>query len=156
MHQPSFFKQGYSTKVLRLSYIYLKYQQFRKNVKNQCLTAKIGGSKLRSMGFMIMKTCWFLCVSPVSSRKAALQKYCTHPCLPRKVEGRPRGRPSLNGKLWMPPDKSTGSAPEKHKIKIIISLMYVHKWCGTKELFKIKNFKGKSRADIESQGYYWK
>ena len=24
------------------------------------LTARIGGSKLRSMGFMMMKTCWFL------------------------------------------------------------------------------------------------
>ncbi len=39
------------------------------------LTARIGGSRLRSIGFMMMKTCWFLCVKPVSSRRAALQKY---------------------------------------------------------------------------------
>ena len=79
------------------------------------LTARIGGSKLRSMGFMMMKTCWFLWVSPVSSRRAALQKYCTHPCLPKKVEGRPKGRPSLKGKLWMPPDKRTGSPPATNR-----------------------------------------
>ena len=77
------------------------------------LTARIGGSKLRSMGFMMMKTCWFLWVNPVSSRRAALQKYCTHPCLPKKVDGRPSGRPNLKGKLWMPPDNSTGSPPAK-------------------------------------------
>ncbi len=31
--------------------------------------------------------------------------------LPRNVEGRPRGRPSLKGKLWMPGDSSTGTPP---------------------------------------------
>ena len=61
---------------------------------------------------MMMKTCWFLCVSPLSSLRAALQKYCTQPCLPRKVEGRPRGRPSLKGKLWMPAERRTESPPE--------------------------------------------
>ena len=65
------------------------------------------------MGFMMMKTCWFLCVSPLSSLIAALQKYWTHPCLPKKVEGRPRGRPSLKGKLCMPDESSTDSPPEK-------------------------------------------
>ena len=77
------------------------------------LTARIGGSRLRSMGFMMMKTCWFLWVKPVSSLKAALQKYCTQPCLPRKVEGRPRGKPNLNGKLWIPADNKTDSPPVK-------------------------------------------
>ena len=75
------------------------------------LTAKIGGSRLRSMGFMMMKTCWFLCVRPLSSLRAALQKNCTQPCLPKNVDGRPRGRPNLNGKLWMPADNRTGSPP---------------------------------------------
>ena len=37
-------------------------------------TAKIGGSRLRSMGFIMMKTCWFLWVNPLSSRIAAYQK----------------------------------------------------------------------------------
>ena len=78
----------------------------------------MGGSRLRSMGFMMMKTCWFLCVSPLSSLRAALQKYCTQPCLPRKVEGRPRGRPSLKGKLWMPADSRTESPPEIGEILI--------------------------------------
>ena len=35
------------------------------------LTAKIGGSRLRSIGFIMMKTCWFLWVNPLSSRIAA-------------------------------------------------------------------------------------
>ncbi len=42
------------------------------------LTARIGGSRLRSIGFMMMNTCWFLWVRPLSSRSAALQKYCTY------------------------------------------------------------------------------
>ena len=79
------------------------------------LTARIGGSKLRSIGFIMMKTCWFLCVSPDSSLRAALQKYWTQPCFPKKVEGRPKGRPNLKGKLWMPPDNSTGSPPGTKK-----------------------------------------
>ena len=87
------------------------------------LTARIGGSKLRSIGFIMMKTCWFLCVSPDSSLRAALQKYWTQPCFPKKVEGRPKGRPNLKGKLWMPPDNSTGSPPgTKKKIKHIIKI----------------------------------
>ena len=81
----------------------------------------MGGSRLRSIGFMMMKTCWFLCVKPVSSLSAALQKYCTQPCFPRNVEGRPRGRPSLKGKLWMPADSKTDSPPamKKYLINII-------------------------------------
>ena len=59
-----------------------------------------------------IRPCWFLCVSPFSSRRAALQKYCTQPCLPKKVEGSPSGRPNLNGKLWMPDERSTDSPPE--------------------------------------------
>ena len=59
-----------------------------------------------------IRSCWFLCVSPFSSRRAALQKYCTQPCLPKKVEGSPSGRPNLNGKLWMPDERSTDSPPE--------------------------------------------
>jgi len=47
--------------------------------------------------------------------------------LPKKVEGRPKGRPNLKGKLWMPPDNSTGSPPEnvkekKRKINMIMSI----------------------------------
>ena len=57
---------------------------------------------------MTMNTCWFLWVSPSASFSAALQKYCTQPCLPRKVEGRPRGRPNLKGKLWMPGERGMG------------------------------------------------
>lgn len=72
------------------------------------LTASIDGSRFKSMGFMTMKTCWFLCVRPPASRRAARQKYCTQPCLPKKVEGSPRGRPNLNGKLWMPGDRGIG------------------------------------------------
>ena len=81
----------------------------------------MGGSRLRSIGFMMMKTWWFLCVKPVSSLSAALQKYCTQPCFPRNVEGRPRGRPSLKGKLWMPADSKTDSPPamKKYLINII-------------------------------------
>ena len=45
-----------------------------------------------------------------------LQKYCTQPCFPRNVEGRPNGRPNLNGKLWMPDDSRTGSPPLKRYI----------------------------------------
>ena len=73
------------------------------------LTDNMAGSRLRSMGLMTMKTCWFLCVSPPASLRAARQKYCTQPCLPRKVEGRPLGRPSLKGKLWMPGESEMGS-----------------------------------------------
>lgn len=65
-------------------------------------TVSTGGSRLRSMGFMMMKTCWFLWTRPVGSFMSALQKYCTQPCLPRKVEGRPSGSPSLNGKVCTP------------------------------------------------------
>ena len=75
------------------------------------LTARTGGSTLRSMGFITINTCWFLCTSPVSSLMAALQKNWTQPCLPRKVDGRPSGRPSLKGKLWMPAERSTGAWP---------------------------------------------
>lgn len=59
-----------------------------------------------------MKTCWFLCVKPLGSLKAALQKYCTQPCLPKNVEGNPGGRPSLNGKLCIPGDNTEGPCPE--------------------------------------------
>ena len=75
--QTLFFMQGCSTKALHLCYIYLKYQNLGKILKIN--TTKISGSKLRSIGFMIMKTCWFLCISPVSSSKATLQKYCAYP-----------------------------------------------------------------------------
>lgn len=63
------------------------------------LTPRIVGSKFKSIGFITMKTCWFLWVNPFGSLKAALQKYWTHPCFPKKVEGKPRGSPSLKGKL---------------------------------------------------------
>jgi hypothetical protein len=43
----------------------------------------------------------------------------TQPCLPRNVEGRPNGRPNLNGKLWIPADNRTDSPPVNKKIKII-------------------------------------
>lgn len=89
-----------------------EYRYKENNNHNIALTERIDGSRLRSMGLMMMKTCWFLCVYPVGSRRAALQKYCTHPCLPRNVEGSPKGRPSLNGKLWIPGDRRTGACPE--------------------------------------------
>lgn len=57
---------------------------------------------MRSMGFMMIKTCWFLCIRPVGSFIIARQKYCTQPCLPRNVDGRPSGRPSLNGNVCTP------------------------------------------------------
>ena len=116
---------------------------FRKTLftfrKTLFLTAKIGGSKLRSIGFMMMKTCWFLWVRPVSSLSAALQKYCTQPCLPKKVEGRPRGRPNLNGKLWIPADRRTDSPPRKIKDfeKILIvnnKVMAEFSWLGQGEI----------------------
>ena len=72
----------------------------------------------------MIKTCWFLCVSPLSSRMAALQKYCTQPCLPKKVEGRPRGRPSLKGKLWIPEDNNTGSAPATNIFSSVFGWLY--------------------------------
>ena len=96
------------------------------------LTASIGGSKLRSIGFIMMNTCWFLWVSPDSSLSAALQKYWTQPCLPKKVEGRPKGRPNLKGKLWMPPDNSTGSPPKnvkKKNVKLLWSCQFNNRKC---------------------------
>lgn len=77
------------------------------------LTARDGGSKLRSIGFMTIKTCWFLWVKPFGSRRAALQKYWTHPCFPKNVEGSPSGRPNLKGKLWIPGERITGPCPER-------------------------------------------
>lgn len=104
--------QNESTRILRYVQVYFT------------LTAKIGGSRLRSMGFMMMKTCWFLWVRPVSSLRAALQKYWTQPCFPRKVDGRPRGRPSLNGKLWIPAESKTDSPPEKSRKFSFFHLKY--------------------------------
>lgn len=69
-----------------------------------------------------MNTCWFLCVRPFGSRNAALQKYCTQPCLPKNVEGSPKGNPNLNGKLCIPGDSTDGSASTNKDY--IISLLY--------------------------------
>lgn len=92
------------------------HDEFPKSVrinkeKASARTASMGGSKLRSIGFITMRTCWFLCVRPFGSRRAALQKYWTQPCFPRNVDGSPSGRPSLNGKLWMPGERMTGPWP---------------------------------------------
>ena len=37
------------------------------------LTARMAGSWFRSMGFITMNTCWFLCASPEASFSADLQ-----------------------------------------------------------------------------------
>lgn len=88
------------------------------------LTAKDGGSKLRSIGFITIRTCWFLWVRPLGSLRAALQKYWTHPCFPRKVEGSPSGRPNLKGKLWIPGERMTGPCPAKTIEKFWLKLVH--------------------------------
>ena len=93
---------------------------WRKKIMHPRLTAKMGGSRLRSIGFMMIKTCWFLWVNPVSSLNAALQKNCTQPCLPKNVEGSPKGKPNLKGKLWMPAESNTDSPPEMYQICTIV------------------------------------
>lgn len=77
----------------------------------------MGGSKFKSMGFITINTCWFLWVNPLGSRNAVLQKYWTHPCFPKKVDGNPNGNPSLKGKLWIPGDNTVGPCP---KIGIVV------------------------------------
>lgn len=72
------------------------------------LTASTDGSKFKSIGFITIKTCWFLCVKPFGSLNAALQQYWTQPCFPKKVDGRPSGNPNLKGKLWIPGDNTEG------------------------------------------------
>lgn len=90
-----------------------------------------------------MKTCWFLCVRPPGSLRAALQKYWTHPCLPRKVEGRPRGRPSLKGKLWIPGDKRDGPSPAGERCSVSEDI----------DIDRLNKFEWKTRLALPKASY---
>ena len=56
-------------------------QKKKKEGMTHCylLTAKMGGSRFRSMGFITMNTCWFLCSRPAGSRNAyVITEHCNY------------------------------------------------------------------------------
>ena len=56
-------------------------EQKKKEGMTHCylLTAKMGGSRFRSMGFITMNTCWFLCSRPAGSRNAyVITEHCNY------------------------------------------------------------------------------